>query len=391
MILAGGKGSRISKYLKNIPKPMIKIGGIPFLQHQINKFFKYPFINCFILSGFRGKIIEKKFHKKIINFVKINNIIEDYPLGTGGALRLLKNKIKNDFLLVNGDTFFDVPLDEIFYLKKLEKKLLTIFLTDNKNYKSNSQLSNLKINEKNIVEYDHKSNLMNGGIYLCKKKIINKISQNIFSFENEILKKLIQNKKVSGIYKKNYFIDIGIPKKLNEASKKLTKVLMKPAAFLDRDGVINHDYGYVHELNHFEFKKGVLDGLKELIKRKYYVFIVTNQAGIGKNIFKLDDFYNLQTKIKNNLSQKNIYFDDVQYCPFHPKAKIIKYRKISKYRKPNNGMIEHIKKNWIVDLKKSFFIGDKKTDMLAAKKSKIYFEYAQNDFLVQIKKIIKTI
>lgn len=170
MILAGGKGSRISKYLKNIPKPMIKIGGIPFLQHQINKFFKYPFINCFILSGFRGKIIEKKFHKKIINFVKINNIIEDYPLGTGGALRLLKNKIKNDFLLVNGDTFFDVPLDEIFYLKKLEKKLLTIFLTDNKNYKSNSQLSNLKINEKNIVEYDHKSNLMNGGIYLCKKK-----------------------------------------------------------------------------------------------------------------------------------------------------------------------------------------------------------------------------
>lgn len=391
MILAGGKGSRISKYLKNIPKPMIKIGGIPFLQHQINKFFKYPFINCFILSGFRGKVIEKKFDNKVINFVKINNIIENYPLGTGGALRLLKNKIKNDFLLVNGDTFFDIPLDEIFFLKKLEKNLLTIFLTHNQNYKSNSQLSNLKINKKNIVEYDYKSNLMNGGIYLCKKKIINKISKSAFSFENEILKNLIQNKKVRGIHKKNYFIDIGIPPKLNEASFKLTKVLKKPAAFLDRDGVINHDYGYVHELKYFEFKKGVLDALKELIKKKYYVFIVTNQAGIGKDIFTLEEFYNLHIKIKNKLSQKKIYFDDVQYCPFHPKAKFKKYRKVSKYRKPNNGMIEHIKKNWIIDLKKSFFIGDKKTDMLAAKKSKIYFEYAQNDLQVQIKKIIKTI
>ena len=58
VILAGGKGARISKYLKGIPKPMIKFKGIPFLQYQINKFFKYPFINCYILSGYRGKIID---------------------------------------------------------------------------------------------------------------------------------------------------------------------------------------------------------------------------------------------------------------------------------------------------------------------------------------------
>ena len=85
--------------------------------------------------------------------------------------------------------------------------------------------------------------------------------------------------------------------------------------------------------------------------------------------------------------KKKIFFRKISYCPFHPNAKIKKYRKNSKLRKPGNLMIEEIKKNWRIDNKKSFMIGDKKKDMMAAKKSKIYFEYAKNDFCKQVKLI----
>ncbi len=388
VILAGGKGTRISKYLFRIPKPMVKLNGIPFLQHQINKYFKYPFVNCYILSGYRGKIIDRKYNNKIINFIKIKNIIEKYPLGTGGALRGLKKLLKHDFLLVNGDSFFDIDLHEIFFSKKLAKNLITMYLTKNVNYKSNSLLAGLSLDKKKLIKFNKNSNFMNAGVYLCKKKIINLIDKKIYSFETNFLNKLINKNKVHGIVKKSFFVDIGTPKNLINRSKIMLSMLKKPAAFLDRDGVINHDFGYVHQIKNFKFKKGILSSFKELIKKNYYIFIITNQAGIGKNIFNIIDFFNLHKKLKLLLAKKHIYINDVEYCPFHPKAKIKKFKKISKLRKPNNGMIQSIQKKWNIDMKKSFFIGDKKKDKLTAKKSGIYFEYVQNNIFLQIKKIL---
>ena len=118
------------------------------------------------------------------------------------------------------------------------------------------------------------------------------------------------------------------------------------------------------------------------------IFLVTNQAGIAKGLFKDSDFKKLHLYLKTHLSTKNIYFDDVQYCPYHPKGKIKKYKKKSSLRKPGNQMIKNILKNWLVDKSKSFMIGDKISDELCAKKSKVYFSYAKTNFLNQVKKII---
>ena len=153
--------------------------------------------------------------------------------------------------------------------------------------------------------------------------------------------------------------------------------------------MISWTYIYKKILKNFKFRPGVLKGLKYLIKKNYYIFIVTNQAGIAKKKFTEKDFFNLHIKIKEKLSKQNIYFDDVQYSPFHPNAKIKKYKKNSSTRKPGNKLIENIKLNWDIDLKKSFMIGDKETDKLSAYKSKLYFQYAQFDFLKQAKSIIK--
>jgi len=161
----------------------------------------------------------------------------------------------------------------------------------------------------------------------------------------------------------------------------------KPAVFLDRDGTINYDYGYIHKFSEFKFRPHVIKGLQYLSKKKYLLFIVTNQAGIAKGKFKLRDLIKLNRQLKKYLVKKKVKINEIQYCPFHPKGSIKRYRKKTGFRKPGNLMIKKILKKWNVDLKKSFMIGDKNSDKIAAKKTKLYFEYAKNNFYFQVKKI----
>lgn len=387
VVLAGGKGSRIKSLLRNRPKPMAIFNKKPFLEYIIQNYSKYYFKNIFILTGYKSDIIYKKFNNKYYNFNHIKCLKELRPMGTAGALSVLKKKNVNDFILINGDTFLDINLNQL--IKSCSKNSYgSIALVKNDFYKSNKKLSTLALRENKII-YQDKSNLMNGGIYFFKKKIFKLIKNKNTSLENDILPNLIKNKKISGIKTKNFFLDIGTPENFKKAKKIISKKFIKRAAFLDRDGVINFDKGYVHKIKDFKFRPNVIKGLKFLRNNDYYIFVVTNQAGIGKGIYTEKQFFNLQNYIKQKLQKKDIFFDDINFCPYHPEAKIKKYRKISQLRKPGNLMIKQIRNKWSVKFNESFMIGDQVTDKICAKSSKLYFEYSKKDFLSQVKQINK--
>jgi len=166
-------------------------------------------------------------------------------------------------------------------------------------------------------------------------------------------------------------------------------MIKKKAVFLDRDGTINYDYKYVHKFSNFRFRHNVVKGLKYLYKNKYLIFVVTNQAGIAKGKFKVSDLEILHKKLLSYLKKRKVIISAIEFCPFHPKGIIKKYKKKSSYRKPGNMMIKKIVKEWNVDIKKSFMLGDNKKDELAAKKTKLYFEYVKSDFYLQVKKILR--
>lgn len=385
VILAGGKGTRISDSLGKLPKPMLGFNDKHFFQYILNHLSKFNFNRIIILCGYRSKIFFQKYHNKKINLTKIICVKEKKLLGTGGALSSLKRLNVKNFVLANGDTIFNINLKSL--ILSLKNKFIGIVaLTKNIDQKS-EKLKSLAI-KNNILFFKKKSSLMNGGVYYFRKDILKNISKKNFSLENDLLEKLILQKKLQGKFFNKFFLDIGSKYYLNLAEKKLIKEFKKPAVFLDRDGVINHDHGYVHKIKDFKLRKGVLNGLKYLIKKNYYIFIVTNQAGIGKKIYSEQDFIFLHKQLNKKLSKFNIFINDIQYSPFHLKAKIKKYKKKSLMRKPGNKMIERIKLNWDLDLNKSFMIGDKITDYEAAKKSKLRFFYAENDFYKQIKNII---
>ena len=381
VILAGGKGSRIKKHLKGNPKPLYKFDKIYFLQFLINYYSKYPFENIYILCGYKAHKIYEIFNNKNFNFINTKCIIEKKPLGTAGALRGLRKIIKNDFFLINGDSFCDTKINEFFFKSKINN---TIFLTNNKSYKSNNKLSNLIIDGKKKIDFSKKSNLMNAGIYFFKKKILKLIHSKAFSLEDEIIPNLIKKKKLQGIITKSFFIDIGTENNLKKAKKLIPLFFRRPAVFLDRDGVINHDTNYCFKIKDFKFKDKILDALKYLTKKNYYIFVITNQAGIAKNKFSLTEFFNLHKYLKSYLNKMYINFDNVEYCPYHKNATILKYKRNSTLRKPNNGMVKNIRRNWLLDNKNCFMIGDQEVDKKCAERSKLYFEYPKKNILKQV-------
>jgi D-glycero-D-manno-heptose 1,7-bisphosphate phosphatase len=145
-----------------------------------------------------------------------------------------------------------------------------------------------------------------------------------------------------------------------------TLPLRKPAAFLDRDGVINYDDGYVGTRERFRFMPGAAAGIRALNEAGYFVFIVSNQSGVARGLFTENDLIALHSWMLRELAAQGARIDDARYCPFHPEGKIEAYCWNSDLRKPRPGMLLDLIGNWPIQREGSFLIGDKASDMEAA-------------------------
>lgn len=141
---------------------------------------------------------------------------------------------------------------------------------------------------------------------------------------------------------------------------------MKPAIFLDRDGTINIDHGYVHTSDDFQFIEGTIEALAELKKMGYLLVLVTNQSGIGRGLFTEDQFMHLTEWMDWSLADRGVDIDGIYFCPHHPEATIDEYRQVCECRKPQPGMFLEAQKYLDIDMGASYMVGDKKEDMLAA-------------------------
>ena len=143
--------------------------------------------------------------------------------------------------------------------------------------------------------------------------------------------------------------------------------MRKPAAFLDRDGVINVDHGHVGEVHRLEYIPKALESVAYLNQLGFFVFIVTNQAGIAKGKYTVEAYNTVMAKIFYDLEKCNGHIDDVRFCPYHDDAIEEQYRYHNHpWRKPNPGMITNLIETWNVDVTNSFLVGDKQTDLRAA-------------------------
>lgn len=143
--------------------------------------------------------------------------------------------------------------------------------------------------------------------------------------------------------------------------------MLKPAAFLDRDGVINKEKGYVHKVEDFDWVDGAKDSIKYLNDNNYYVFVVTNQSGIARGYYNERDVSILHDYINDELKKLEAHIDEFFISPYHPDHPN-EYSHLSHLRKPETGMLDLAASRWSINKSKSFLIGDKGTDIECADK-----------------------
>ncbi|OOE36453.1 D-glycero-beta-D-manno-heptose-1,7-bisphosphate 7-phosphatase [Salinivibrio kushneri] len=139
-----------------------------------------------------------------------------------------------------------------------------------------------------------------------------------------------------------------------------------PAVFIDRDGVVNVDHGYVSSIDSFEYIEGVFDACRALKESGYLLVLVTNQAGIARGYFSEQDFLQLTEWMDWNFADKGVDFDGIYYCPHHASEGVGEYRIDCDCRKPKPGMLIDAQQELDIDMSRSVMVGDKVDDMKAA-------------------------
>ena len=143
-------------------------------------------------------------------------------------------------------------------------------------------------------------------------------------------------------------------------------MLTRPAVFLDRDGDLNLDKGYVHTIADFEWVPGAREAIRLCNDEGYFVFVVTNQSGVARGLYDESAVLALHNFMNEELAQMGGHIDAFEYCPHHPEAAVPAYRKSCERRKPGPGMILDLLKNWPVDRQRSFLVGNEPSDLAAA-------------------------
>lgn len=140
----------------------------------------------------------------------------------------------------------------------------------------------------------------------------------------------------------------------------------RPAAFLDRDGVLNIDRGYTHKPDHLEWIAGAPDAVRLLNQAGYYVIVITNQSGVARGYYQEAAVHQFHAHMQDALRALGAHIDAFYYCPHHPEGTVKEYAVRCRCRKPNPGLLEQAAREWPIDLGRSFLIGDKDDDMAAA-------------------------
>lgn len=164
----------------------------------------------------------------------------------------------------------------------------------------------------------------------------------------------------------------------------------RPAAFLDRDGILNQDIGYAHRPDQIIWIPGAMDVVRLLNQNGFQVFVVTNQAGIARGLYTEDHVNLLHRWMNAELNRHGARIDDFRFSPFHPEFDDGRFSHLAHWRKPEPGMLVDLMRVWPVETKRSFMVGDRDSDVEAAQAAGVRgYLFTGGDLLGRVREILR--
>ena len=394
VIMAGGKGTRISSVASDIPKPMIKIDGKPVLEREIECLKAQGLTDIIITVSHLGQIIIDYFGdgSKISPVtgkpfgVNIEYYFEEQPLGNAGALFKIKDKLTDDFLLLNADAVFDIDFIRFINYHKQKGGLVTLFTHPNSHpYDSGLIISDnngavLKWLAKEDDRPAHYKNRVNAGLHVLSKKVLDtEIDTPKIDLDRQLLKPLAGTGKMFVYDSPEYVKDMGTPDRYESVCRDFANgtvqaknlINKQKAIFLDRDGTINKYVGFLKSVEEFKLLDGVSDAIKKINASGYLAIVVTNQPVIARGEVTFAGLEEIHDKMETLLGQDGAYLDGIYFCPHHPhkgyEGEVPELKIDCECRKPKAGMLLQAAKDFNIDLSQSWMIGDGENDVLCGK------------------------
>lgn len=386
VIMAGGKGTRLSSVLKDIPKPMVDFAGKPLLERQINNLKENGITDIILVTGHLGEVIQNYFGNGVKFGVNIEYFTEIEPLGTAGALYYLREKLTDDFILVFGDLYININFVRFYDYHKSKNARITLYAHPNSHpYDSDIIVAdeNGKVTEwsfKNSKRDDYYRNLVNAGVYVISPAALTKIPENR---KTDLEKDLIvPSVSEGGIYAyrcTEYVKDIGTPERLQKAvadyengvAEQRNLKYKQKCVFLDRDGTVNKHVGFLNNAAQMELEDSAAEAIRLLNESEYLVIVVSNQPVIARGECSFAELNRIHNRMYTLLGQEGAYVDDLYFCPHHPgkgfEGEVAELKIRCDCRKPNTGMIDSAVREHNIDLSNSWIIGDTTLDIQTGK------------------------
>jgi len=371
VIFAGGTGERLLPLTGDIPKPMVVVAGRPFLEHLLLLLKENGIEEAVILVSHLPEKIKDYFGDGARLGLKIKYVFSEKPGSgiTGTRLKKAEPLLDELFLLLYCDNYWPLQLEKLFPFHQSQQVLATVTIYNNRDGRGEyGAENNIHAADDGLVQlYDRerKDRRLNGidiGFFIVNKAVLDWVPAEYFSFEKDLLPKLIEKKQLAGYRTDHPYYPITNLTLLQEAERFLTP---KKIIFLDRDGVINKkmpEHDYVKSWQEFQFLPGAIEGLRRLTVAGYKIFLITNQQGVGKGLMTEGDLQSIHEKMSAALTAAGVKIMAIYYCPHLESAGCY-------CRKPQPGLLFRAAREHYLDLTKSFFIGDSPSDLEAGRRA----------------------
>ncbi|MCH5198709.1 MAG: HAD-IIIA family hydrolase [Oscillospiraceae bacterium] len=382
VILAGGKGTRMSGLFPDIPKPLIPVCGKSVLLRQTEALAANGIKKIIIVTGYLSEKIERDVSLCKKKNADISFFTEKTPLGTAGAL--FKLELNDDFLLLGGDLIFDVSFEKMLAFHKNNNALATLFSHPN-SHPADSAL--IKADEQGrITDFIPKENregyfqnLCNAGIQIISPELLRLFRcDGKADLDADILRPAVKTGRIFSYKSSEYVRDMGTPERYAAVSKDVERGLVsqrnlnnkQKAVFLDRDGTINVFNGFITSPGQLSLIPGAAQAIKKINSLGYLAVVITNQPVIARGDITESELKNIHNRLETLLGEEGAYLDGIFYCPHHPDSGFIGERTRLKIkcecRKPAPGLILRAAREFNIDLSQSYMAGDSRRDIFAA-------------------------